>query len=514
MILIIIVSCSDSKLNITESVKPLEEMQIPFYIKSVIWDENEIYKNSESWEKYIEDTFDINIKIEQIARNPMEPFNYLNIINSSGEEGLVYFDNPMMFYQFVKNGALMSLDDYPLPSYIDNSYKTISSNFYEYNNRRYGIPIENGLLESSRIYYTQWFGDKMVSDINTIGEFYENMFEITFNDPDNNKLDDTPGLEINIWKINEELPDISKAFGCYFPYESSYSISYNPLTSSFEDTVFSKDFIEYMTFLKSMAEKRILVTDALDKGEVLASDNPNINPYIRFRKPLATFWGKIYNYTNSEEYSIGSLYLEGNNTELLHELRGYYGFKCYGILSGTKNPAEYIKLVDEVFSSDDRYYLALMYGVPELDYKTYEGNRIAYMLDDTILNIDAPHKGIYSHSVNKIPVYRGNYDQIYSLYEEKIIAYKSTIEQLDYKKSFALPFENTFQYLSESGYFDHNMPEYINIIVNPVLNNGIRIDDAINEYKRQFFIAGYDFKLTEFNRNINSEITFDYSRSD
>ncbi|HPJ21332.1 MAG TPA: hypothetical protein PLH18_03145, partial [Clostridia bacterium] len=392
------------------------------------------------------------------------------VINNAGDEGIVFFNNAMMFYQFAKNGALLNMSgSLDSSSYIDTQ-GSLYSNVYKLDNQIYGIPIEENLYVSSRLYYSEWLGGEDPKEIDTISELYDYIYKVTYNDLDHNYEDDTPGLTVNIWKINEELPDISKSFGCYFPFNDTKSLSYNPITDSFEDTVFSPNFKEYIMFLKDMSDKKMMVTDAYDKGEILASDNPNINPLIRFRKPVATFWGRLINYANSSEYSVGSVSIKGSNETYLHEIEGYYGFKCYGILAGTDNPTDYLNLINEAFTTDDRYYLALMYGVPDLDYKVYEGNRISYMLDDTSLNIDAPHKGIYSSSVNKIPAYRGNYDQIYSQYEEKITIYKSIVEQLDYRKSYALPFENTFQYLSESGVIDGNMPEYINIIMNPVFN--------------------------------------------
>ncbi|HRX42796.1 MAG TPA: hypothetical protein P5315_08470, partial [Clostridia bacterium] len=43
-------------------------------------------------------------------------------------------------------------------------------------------------------------------------------------------------------------------------------------------------------------------------------------------------------------------------------------------------------------------------------------------------------------------------------------------------------------------------------------NDGVGVDAAIDEYKRLFFIAGLDFKLTELNRNIGSQTAFEYNR--
>ncbi|HPJ20947.1 MAG TPA: hypothetical protein PLH18_01180, partial [Clostridia bacterium] len=76
LLLAIITSCSNSGVNTSETPNISNADKDTFFIKSIVWTEDEFYKNTDSWEQYIKDTFDISIKVKQIIRNPMEPFNF------------------------------------------------------------------------------------------------------------------------------------------------------------------------------------------------------------------------------------------------------------------------------------------------------------------------------------------------------------------------------------------------------------------------------------------------------
>lgn len=466
----------------------LMNKELAYNISIVNHSTSEMYTNYDSWASYIAEEFGINIKIHYAL---IDNFSYLDIKN-----GLIYFTDLASYVKCVDEGLLLSIDEYSLPKYYAQAHMEI----YKIDGKQYGLPAHSMYYEEkARIYLSESLNSEQYKVIDTIDEFYtfaKNYMLV--------KRPDEKILSINPYEVGQDLYDIQNGFGCYFSTintgENRFdsSLSFNPNTQTFEDFAFSEDMYHYLSFLKALKTNGILVT---------SQEHAN-QGFGQMQSTDITFWGNVFDYMNSDIFTIGSSYLKGSNEQNLYQKRGYP--MVYGVATGTDNVQGYIDFISKEYLTDVEFLKAMKAGIPSLDYNSVNENIVVYNLNNTSPNMWVPTSGYIVFSKNS---------SISSTQLERVKRkaldvneYKRYCETLEGSEFYPFSFLHSLEYFYGTELLaNQKLLNFNTMVLAPILKDEILIDDAIINYRNQAKVSGlYDF-IIEINRTVERLPFYNYS---
>jgi hypothetical protein len=224
-------------------------------------------------------------------------------------------------------------------------------------------------------------------------------------------------------------------------------------------------------------------------------------------KPIATFIGNETGYLNSDEYVLGSRYLAGINSNNLNAI--YIDTNCYGISEEVENPEDYLCLLFDTISSDLNLVLAFNYGIPEVDYVSFNDYWINWQKDKLPGFIVPSDFTFVEYGVN--PPYNIDLEA----HQNKTILYEQQksdyISNIDYSKLYCLPYICSDSFINNSSAFMGNQDiDFNEYVLQPIFLNSVSINDALDNYKKQFRLSGTKNAIYRINEMIGEITSYDY----
>ncbi len=445
------------------------------------------------WETFMRDKHKFKIDLNYLPLTSKLPavIDIKELKEVSEGSGFVYIKRYEDLTELIKNGVIAPIE-YCVDSLLQ-SYEKINPDSFEgfTDSMRevwaFPLMVDN-LSISKRTYNKEWLDKSGMSVPENIEEFFEYAKYVAYEDPDGNGIDDTYILEYAHNQILYSLTDIFRAFGCY--PDRLNPTAYNPLSQSFENLVFSENFIEAMEFIKLLS----------DEGLIVQSDENNYNTKQSSYKVASAYNSTLpYNYVNERTYGY---YLQGPNESMLIEER----LPEYCIVA-LKNTSDVLEKIDDfykmIFSSPESS-IDLLIGIEGKDYVD-QGSYFEVMYDpwegddNSIIRIYSDfqmdtfdYKPMIQYN-NEMSVSRVK--ELRALNKEKGEADLGVTEYLGTKMSYKIDF-NTFNYevyelTLSKGRLDK--------LFTDILELNIPIEDATADYRTYFLRLGIIEKLDEIN---------------
>ncbi|MBN2851276.1 MAG: extracellular solute-binding protein [Clostridia bacterium] len=254
----------------------------------------QMYEDIPSWEEYFKQKTGIEIQV-----NYMDGFGVTDPKQLQKDGAIYYVGSQKLIYRIIDDISLSPLnkyyDLYNWYQYIDQAYVDLLRKGDDI----LAIPCISQPFVRARFYNKTYLEQTGLKVPETTDEFMNFLIDSHKSNPKQYQI------VINLNGLSRQLADIFRAYDIYVSTYNNSMIGFNPKTSSFEDGVFSENFVFAYSYLQTLREM-----------EILLFNPPGINGYT-INYPLATEYSMIY----SSDYS----YMEDDQTTPDFEYeKGYY----------------------------------------------------------------------------------------------------------------------------------------------------------------------------------------------
>ncbi|MDX1358128.1 MAG: hypothetical protein R3232_04805 [Clostridia bacterium] len=460
-----------------------------------------VYIKTDKWSRFLRKEFDIKLKVK-----PIDAFLLV-------EPGKISFDGGGMIYAgnmlpvLIESGWLTDLNQYIDGTEIISKYTKEHLSAFSKDGSLYAIPAGINISISTRHYYDGYLSPEEIEDIDTVDELYRTAMGITYDDPDGNGLNDTPALRTSFHNSIMELSDIQRAFGCYFnessglPFGSSEgaSMSYVPSTDSYEDCVFSDGIREYLYFIEDIYNKGILDMTETDYNINVIRETAN-NPPLAM---LLTSKTRLL-----DNYVSGPDYLVGTNDRYLNMVK--FNPECYSIIKETENIGSYVQMITEGFDKSIESVWAMKYGIPGEDYEAQDSIRLAWVSAGAHPWLLVPTERVYSLPDDGLAKHLES-----TVLRAMLEAQYARVREIYYETDFSRLFISSLDGDNFNPEFKKRMRDktginFNKLVLQPILLDGINIDEAIDNYKDEFRKSGWEGELRMLNFKLGKSLKYDY----
>ncbi len=462
------------------------------------------------WEEYIKEKYDVEVKINKgmylwphgyyVDGNSIYSFLYGTENPINGIYQIKYEDLPY----FIEKGYIQ-----PLGSYVEQnlSWKSMPEELREagkINDEYYAIPKEYNEFLSINVrgYRSDWLENVGLTTPNTIDEFYEVLMAFTYNDPDQNTINDTHGFNASHLIC---FQDIFDSFGVPLGKKERYasywslSFSYDSKTNQYFDPFKDKNMVAALEWLRQCDENQFMIGDYLhnsqynSNGRTNSDQNivgSNYSSYYHLDK-IGNDNGFYYNYTIVLKH-ICETHLYQIVPEEQH---------CYVLGVNNTNQIASVNWFLDTFYGSKQGYLDGKYGVEKQD----DSTDFSYEIINNDIHITSelqfPRIFIVNHQYNLNELYKNNSGEYWErtpsdLYKEEQRLY---YEGLQNDIITIIPYMDVLKketYLRSLGNYegirsnDYNLL-IINTIVQSISGN-VTIEEALENYHKKAKIFGID----------------------
>jgi putative aldouronate transport system substrate-binding protein len=481
----------------TEVPKPKEiHLTKTFYFG----DSTEYLTEKKAFADWLTDRYGIKFVMHYPARN-----NYLEVINLAAVSGdligLVQLFSAQDCNQWAKEGLLLPLTEYLKDNEVWATVPQEWKETYTFDGELWGIAQGGDHVPTyfARAIRGDWLANLGLKLPETIDDFYQAAYQFTFNDPDQNGLNDTIGFTSrNTWLMQ----DFFFAFDARVNHVGSAQPIYHPNKEIWEDSVIKPEMAECLAWLKRCYDEGIM-----DPETFTASSN-----VIRDRVSNGYAGGLFYwdSWINSFEANVQKIVptawmegigaLKGKETTKLNFYGLNYGTP-WGLMKNTPEPKEVANWYVNIFyGSVEGVYigrLGIMGMLRGEGYFTLEGNKLYrnyFMNTTTGLPAGYPAPGL----VGGHPEYR-LFAQIEHIYNSPDKAWNDEQTAINaYRQKKLLDIFNKYNDLGLLYYIPESLKEPVNDLwltirgdqekaaaeaIATSVTGSASIEDAIAKYK-------------------------------
>ena len=335
----------------------------------------------------------------------------------------------------VNTGQIAPIDEYLKDNIIWQNLPEFIRNAHKYHGKIYGISIfeRDFPFTDVRFIRNDWLDELNLEIPRTIDEYYEVMYRFTYDDPNNNKINDTTGF---ISLRLGGLYDIFSAFDCRIQKSGGVAIyqpAWNPNTGKIEDALSKVSMEECLEYLNMCYENKLLsikshitkmdeLTKVYNRGIYGSMANLlHLNDDIT--KSLGTNHSIIVGLEGISKKNIILAYLPSNDV--------------YVLPTTTVNKTEVINSFVNIFMGDEYGYFIGKYGIPgseKGDNDFYIENDTVYITREVTDNISKKKK--LPNIIEYVPPYNSYEVKYYAdgkIYED---SYVSNYERNEYNRIF------------------------------------------------------------------------------
>ena len=330
----------------------------------------------EEWPKVMEEKFGFPFEINALPRN--EYIQKINLTITSGEAtGLIGMFGIGDVKMLMEQGAIEPLDEYLQGNAVWNSLPEKMQDMFKIDGKVWAIPAGYQEAMFTRTIRKDWLDNLGLEAPETLDDFYEVSRQFTFNDPDQNGVDDTYGVTASgTWN----LQDIFQAFGARLNKDGEGSITYDPNDNAYVDSMLKPEMIEALTYLNKMYEEGIL------DPELFTNKGSNMREKFWSAKYGSTFYWIGFSeesrpYIEKIEPDAAYVevpYLEGNISENINHV--WFNTIPYVLVKGTQDGDKMVNQFVDVFLGDRDGHLAGAYGIEGKTHRV-EDNILYTMID-------------------------------------------------------------------------------------------------------------------------------------
>lgn len=173
--------------------------------------------------------------------------------NSLKKATFVKYTDYILLKYAIRSGAFWEigpyLKDYPNLRYLDSSILQQAA----VEGKIYGLYTERQSSRQGAIIRKDWLDHLGLDVPSTIDELYEVLWQFTYNDPDNNGMDDTFGLVDR----NDLVFGAFKTISSYFGTPNNWAVEQNKLIPEFE----TPEYMDTMNFMRKLYLEKLINQD-------------------------------------------------------------------------------------------------------------------------------------------------------------------------------------------------------------------------------------------------------------
>lgn len=336
------------------------------------------------WEAYIEDTFGIEVVVfdqymgvdKGVLLGPVYSageYEYIvEEIEKGNIKGLLRIGNLEILYKLAENDMILPVDPYLVDNENWQRFPRDWKMAYGFDNHIWAFPFRYKNSTSLRIICDDWLDSLNLETPSTISEFYEAMFKFTYNDPDNDAIDNTYGATHSGLM---GLEDIFASFDVRLNRNGSTGPVWNPNTELWEDSFLKDELSKCMTFIRKCISENLLRTDLGDQF---------IKGYAGscYRGYMDIDYAERY-MRNELGEDKGFAYILGLSHIIDKNITCTYTDYSYPVVlvKNSDNPYSTVNIYVDVFLSDFDAYLAGRYGLPK-SIESIESDYVVYKMYD------------------------------------------------------------------------------------------------------------------------------------
>jgi len=215
------------------------------------------------WYMKIEEEFDINLVIHDVHDYDLsflyQPNGYLAIkeyIESGEIGGLLAIPTDELLYSLIINNLIVPLDEYV---YTNENWLIAPDewkNAYKIGGETWAFPKSFSNEVFCRFIRADWLEALNLKEPASIPELYDIMHQFTYNDPDNDNINNTSGAWF--W-FTKGLEDIFALFDARLSYDGKFQPAWNPNTEKWENSFLKPEMQECLLFIKQCYDEGVLV---------------------------------------------------------------------------------------------------------------------------------------------------------------------------------------------------------------------------------------------------------------
>ncbi|MCK5812014.1 MAG: hypothetical protein KAG94_03900 [Clostridiales bacterium] len=436
------------------------------------------------WEKYFFDIHGIKLHIEYVnGYGPSHVFD-------NNLEGVMYLTNGNGF--FYNQHINLVLNKYEVNT-LNKYYEEY--NWYQYIDSKYILPVtKNGEIKavpciSNQLTLPRYYNKKYLTMLDmdvpdTISGFSEYLSSVK-------QIDSSfYPMYINVFNISQSTSDIFRAFGTYIGVIEESAITYNPITSSIEDGVFSPNFESGLQYIRMLEETKLLKIYNF-QTDVEVGKKPNdfqfataergtvlYNPLLREEKPDYEF--------------LKGYYLVGINHEYL--VPAYRNISYYVFPKTISNMDGTVALFNQLIT-DRNYFYDLQYGIEGINYTLFNN----HIDRDMILQLNQiiPNENPTQTEIDSFNI-------LNSLPEELYYELNSNLDMFNLMAILSSEDSKNFN----GGFFNIMAP--YNLM--NLFNDENSVSDNIEVYKNEFAKYQIGNIINQMNDNLGFKTIYDYQK--
>ena len=328
-------------------------------------------EDSLEWVKYIENTFNIKLKVNSIyddwmkameaGYNPIIELGFiLNGLEKDKLSGLYRISFIEVLEDLIKEGLILPLDDYLKGNTDWESLPAEWREAFIINGQTWAVPSTVSKNASFRYIRMDWLNNLSMDMPTDVNEFHNILRAFTFNDPDMNDIDDTVGaISIGLWGMQ----DIFASFDARANYKGEMIPSWNPNEDIWEDSMLKPEMSECVSYLKMLKDEGVII-------DIVNTENGN-----KFETGIAGSFFSVYhkggienklrNVSSMSEPVIDIMLGLSNNIDR-KILPFFEPFRApYVVLNNTRNPSDTLNTFLNTFLLDKNGYILSLYGLPD-----------------------------------------------------------------------------------------------------------------------------------------------------
>ena len=308
----------------------------------------------EAWPKALKEHYGVTVVVQYPLRR-----NYMETIEESAMSGdltgiVELFGGPYLM-EWINNEWIYPLSDYLADNEVWNTViPDMWKDAYTFNDKVWALASG---ADGEAVWFTRsmrgdWLERLELEKPYTIDQFYEASYKFTYNDPDDNNMDDTVGFtSAGTWNIQ----DIFQAFDARLSHVSDPVPVWNPNTNIWEDSMLKPEMAECLIFLRKCFDEKVL--DPMTFQDV---DGAYMRTKVASGKCGGTFYWDSWTlsfennvrgkYPNASMVCVGAL--SGNITENLNHYGISYGAPRV-MMKNTPQPKETINWYVNTFYGDE-----------------------------------------------------------------------------------------------------------------------------------------------------------------
>lgn len=305
--------------------------------------------------------------------------NYMEMITlmiASGElDGLVNFFSASNVLDAIENNTIEPLNEYLAENANWNAMTESYRNLYSLNGKVYALSAGFEGSTFTRSFRKDWLDRLGMETPQTTDELFEAARAFTEDDPDGNGLDDTIGLTSSrLWN----LQDIFQAFGARLNNTGEMSITWDPVSGVWQDSMLKPEMADALAFIKRLYDAGYLDPD------FITNEGSNMRERLWTGKAGSSFYWAMHAYRQATTEMQDNLpeakwaevtALRGSQTEMLNSR--VMGGLLYVLVKGTAQPKETVNTFFNMMFDKEMTFM-LRYGMEGKTFR-WEDNRIIIM---------------------------------------------------------------------------------------------------------------------------------------